>query len=184
MHRFRSRTRLGLRARIVLAFGLGAALLSALLASTTWGLTRENLLSNRDRLAVDRAITNASILSKAIGPDADVATALQGLTRPEGATALIRVNGKWTGVNPVAFGRNDVDPKLLSLVASGSGARMRYVIHGEPMLVVGIPIPTQKAIYFEAVSLTELNKTLSQLAIAFWTTAASLGSGCEARNRW
>ena len=40
--------RLGLRARITLAFAIGAALLSALLATTTWALTRENLL---DRLA-------------------------------------------------------------------------------------------------------------------------------------
>jgi len=46
-----ARRRFGLRTRITLAFGLGALLLSALLAGTSWGLTRENLLRQRDDVA-------------------------------------------------------------------------------------------------------------------------------------
>ncbi|MEZ5140315.1 MAG: hypothetical protein R2711_16540 [Acidimicrobiales bacterium] len=38
----------GLRARITLAFTLSAAVLSTLLAGTTWALARENILNQRE----------------------------------------------------------------------------------------------------------------------------------------
>ena len=52
--------RLGLRARLTLSFGLGAAAISAGLSVTTWGLTQQNLLKQRDENAVTRALLNAS----------------------------------------------------------------------------------------------------------------------------
>lgn len=54
--------RLGLRARITLAFAVGALLLSALLSATTWALTRENLVNQREDAASTIVYQNARIV--------------------------------------------------------------------------------------------------------------------------
>jgi signal transduction histidine kinase len=186
--RFRPRARFGLRARISLAFGLGALLLSVLLASVTWGLTRENLLNQRDNVAVDRVLTNAVAIRDQLDPQADVPTVLDGISRPEGATPLVRVRGEWVGLGPAGFGSNNVDPELLSMVESGAAARMRYDISGSTSLVVGVPIPSQEALYFEAVTLADTEETLNGLAIilvgaATVTTLAGFAIGFYASGR-
>ncbi len=186
--RLRPRARLGLRARITLAFGLGAMLLSIFLASITWGLTRENLLNQRDRVAVDRVITNALAISDQLDPQADLALLLQRVSRPEGATPLIRVRGEWTALNPVVFADDDIDPDLLSTVDAGSAARMRYDLSGEPMLVAGVPIASQDAVYFESVSLADTQESLNGLAAilagaATITTVAGFATGFYASGR-
>ena len=157
---FRRSPLLGLRTRITLAFGFGALFLSALLASTTWGLTRENLLNQRDEAAVERILINAVAVSDKISPGTDLEATLSGVARPEGATPLLRVNDEWHGPNLPLFGSDAVDAQLLEQVESGTAARMRYVVSDTPFLVVGVPISTaqQDALYFEGVALDELEK--------------------------
>src|SRR5688500_12381974 len=58
---FSARRRLGLRARIIAAFSLGALVLSALLAGTTFAFTRENLVRQRERSALTQVYVNARI---------------------------------------------------------------------------------------------------------------------------
>ena len=52
--------RLGLRARITLAFAVGALFLSVVLAGATLGLTRQNLLDQRESSATARTYQNAA----------------------------------------------------------------------------------------------------------------------------
>jgi two-component system sensor histidine kinase MtrB len=176
------RARLGLRARITLAFGLGALLLSTLLAAVTWGLTREDLLSQRDSVAVERVVTNAGAIVDKIGEDDDIQQTLEGVSTPEGSTPLVRVRGLWNGLNPAVFQEGDVDATLLATVEAGSAARMRYESRNGPILVVGVPIIGEDALYFESVSLTELEDTLNGLGIillgaAVVTTVAGFAVG-------
>lgn len=182
------RARLGLRARITLAFGLGALLLSTLLAAVTWGLTREDLLNQRDRVAVERVVINAQAIRDKIGPQDDILATLGGVSLPEGSTPLVRVRGQWTPLNTAIFNDEAVDPALLATVESGTAARMRYDHAGDPILVVGVPIPAEDALYFESVSLAEVRDTLNGLAIiltgaAVATTIAGFALGFYASGR-
>jgi hypothetical protein len=54
IHPFR---RLGLRTRLTLMFALGAAGLSIVLSTITWGLTRENLLKQKEESATAEVIS-------------------------------------------------------------------------------------------------------------------------------
>jgi signal transduction histidine kinase len=186
--RFPRRARLGLRARITLAFGLGALLLSTMLASITWGLTRENLLNQRDDAAVERVIRNAVFISDKIGGPEDIQETLAGVSTPEGSTPLLRLRGQWYALNPVRFQADDVAPALLDATEEGISARMRYDSRNGPILVVGVPIPNKDALYFESVSLKELRDTMRGLGIilmgtALVTTLAGFALGYYASGR-
>ena len=64
MRRLPLTRRLGLRARITLAFAIGALLLSALLSTTTWALTRANLLHQRENSATVVVYQNAGLVQQ------------------------------------------------------------------------------------------------------------------------
>ena len=51
--------RLGLRARITLAFALGSLLISVALSASTWAFTRESQLNQRESEQVDALTRNA-----------------------------------------------------------------------------------------------------------------------------
>ncbi len=167
--------RLGLRARITLAFAASAALLSALLAGTTWGLTRENLLNQREASATRQAYLNARYMQNQIPDDGDtekIQSSLSALESPSGSRPVLRLvgaDGMVTWVAPFAqFGENALPASLKRLVSDGTAARMRYEVAGESELAIGIPLPDQSASYFEIVSLTELESTLESLAISLF----------------
>ena len=48
-----------LRSRILVTFGFGALVLSALISLTTYNFAKSNLLDQRDQSSVDRAYANA-----------------------------------------------------------------------------------------------------------------------------
>ncbi len=87
--------RLGLRARLTLTYALGAALLSAFLAVTTFGLTRENLVKQHEDTAVARAFLNATLVNSwSLKSDKDIESLIGSLPTPEGAQPVHRV--RWT----------------------------------------------------------------------------------------
>ncbi len=53
--------RVGLRTRLTLTYGLGAAVLAAVMSLTTFVLTRDNLLSQREESSVARAVANGEL---------------------------------------------------------------------------------------------------------------------------
>ncbi len=167
------RRRFGLRTRITLAFGLGALLLSTLLSAISWGLTRENLLRQRDEVAQDRVILNAQSIQASLGADADVQQLLLSVPTPEGAQPVLLTGGEWHATNPLRFDQESLPTSLRERVVDGAGAFiMRYDLDGEPYLAVGVPIPAKDAAYFEGVPLTELQITLDGLAVSLAGAAA------------
>jgi signal transduction histidine kinase len=168
---FRGGLRLGLRARITLTFGLGALLLSAVMSFTTWGLTRENLVRQRDDTAISRALDNAESLRKNLqSSEADVQLLLQSL--PEGARPLLRYESVWRATDPIDFGEEAVPPALIDTVEDGSAARMVVDVDGELGLVVGVPITDFDAYYYELTDLEELDRTLEGLGISLLGASA------------
>lgn len=160
----------GLRARITLAFGLGALLLSTVLAGTTWTLTRSQLLDQRERTSLRQVYLNARLVRDSLGSAVDAGDfnaldLLGSLQTPVGAQPMLVFDGDFYSRSPVDFGEESLPTELRTSVAEGRPATMRFVHDGDPVLAVGIPIPAAQADYFEVVSLKELDDTLRSLAI-------------------
>jgi signal transduction histidine kinase len=164
----------GLRARITLAFTLSAALLSTLLAGTTWALTRENIIDQRESSATRQAFRNADVLRGQLDtaqPDSDLRETLNSLDSDSPSRALVRdATGRWTN-QTTAFDESRLPPDLLALTEAGTPSRMRISIDGEPELLIGIPLPEVDALYFEFVSLSDTQSTLESLSTSLFGAA-------------
>ncbi|HEY8544872.1 MAG TPA: HAMP domain-containing sensor histidine kinase [Acidimicrobiales bacterium] len=189
MKRPRFLPRLGLRARITIAFAVGALLLSALLAASTWGFTRQNQLDQRSTSATTLAVANAENMAQGINAATpDLQELLQAQPRPTGAHPILLYEGDWYPADP-SYGEDALPRELIEVVQGGDDARMRYTYDGEVYLAVGVKLDTDvDAAYFEVVSLEELEQTLetlgfSLIAAALVTTLCGAGLGWWAARR-
>ena len=161
------RRRFGLRTRLTLTFALGAAVLSASLAFITFGLTRQNLIDQRQDSAVTRAFANADRLSIELPSTTTpiaVTRSLNALSHPNAANAVLASGGRWYATNGSAFDQQSIPESLIVMVAGGQAARMRTPVNGSTQLIVGVPVPDLSAQYFESVPLADLQHTLNGLA--------------------
>jgi two-component system sensor histidine kinase MtrB len=186
VRRFPLTRRLGLRARITLAFAIGALLLSVLLSATTWALTRENLLNQREDSATVIVYQNARIVQQQVG-STDAQTVLSSLVRPLGARPILFNGDEYIALSP-EFGQDALPKELRDAVVDGQPSRMRYQFDGEMRLAVGIPIPSEQVAYFEIVSLQDVEDTLGALGVSLLgaslvTTLAGAGLGWWASRR-
>jgi signal transduction histidine kinase len=183
-HRTAKRPRFGLRARVTLTFALGAALLSAAMSILTFGLTRENLLNQREEAAVAQATANAGRIADSLqpagstvvecSPAAEIEQGLTNLARPGGAQLVLKCNQRWYSANAL-FDQNDIPTSLVSMVEDGTSARLRTDYEGNPVIITGVPITAVKGVdayYYEGQSLDELESTLSGLAISLLGASA------------
>jgi signal transduction histidine kinase len=170
--RFRPTRRFGLRARITVAFGLGALMLSVLLAGIVYGLTRENMLNQRESTATQGILRNANNVGRGLSTQTNAADLLQTVSPREGNYSLLRYQDRWTPRNELEFNEIDLPAAMQEAVLSGQAARMRITVSGEPVLVVGTPIPSVGAYYFEGAPLSDIEETLDSLLISLAVAAA------------
>lgn len=162
------RRRFGLRTRLTLTFGLGAAALSAVLSVITFGLTRENLISQRERNAVDRAAADAARLPVQLPDDPtslELEQFLRELPLTDDSSAAIAFSDTWYSVPGTALAESSVPESMRSAVSDGDAMKMRVDIDGVTSLVLGVPVPALPAEYYEAVSLADLQRTLDRLGL-------------------
>ncbi len=158
--------RLGLRARITLAFAVGALLLSALLSATTWALTRENLVNQREDSALVLVYQNArTVQNRVPNPDTDQQALLSSLSTPLGARPILYYDDQYVPLTP-EYGQDALPAALRDTVIGGQAARMRYELRGEMQLAIGVPIPSVDAAYFEIVSFDEVQSSLEALGVS------------------
>ena len=70
--------RIGLRHRILISFGAGAMILSAVLAITTYGFTRSSFVQQRETAEINQAFANAKrVQTDLLANPADVIGALE-----------------------------------------------------------------------------------------------------------
>jgi two-component system sensor histidine kinase MtrB len=165
--------RLGLRARITATFALGALVLSGVLASTTYLATRGSLLRQRESAAVRQAYFDAKY---AVAPFLKTAAPRQydtlwGQVASRGTNLIINTQEGNASSIP-AFPYANLPKLLVDLVSVGTPAQMRYRAGGEMQLAIGLPLPDEKAEYYEVVSLKELANTLSSVRLALLGAAA------------
>jgi two-component system sensor histidine kinase MtrB len=164
----RSRRRLGLRARVVLAFVVGALLVSGILAGVAYTVTRNNLVDTRERTGIRIAASNAAAVRAQLNvEDVDPAAVLLTLSTPLQSVPTLRLGpDAWLTADPLRFADTDVNSLLLTEVESGQPSQMRYRFSNAPFLVVGVPLPDRDALYFEAIPLRDIDDTLQSLGIA------------------
>jgi two-component system sensor histidine kinase MtrB len=163
---------LGLRRRILLIFTLGALLLSVFLATTTYGLTRSSLVSERVDAAISTSQRNAQGVERdlrTLPVNADPATL--SLERIGVQDYLIWYGGRWTG-GAATFQNPDIPPPLATRVINDATSASQIIEVGDELtVVVGWDIPRIGS-YFEAFSLDQANSTLSSVRLSLLFAAA------------
>ncbi len=166
--------RVGLRVRLVVAFGLGALTLCVVLAAVTFGVTRSYLLSQRERAAEHQAQLHANAVEEALQTrGSQVAKVLAGLRTTADTQSLLRFQDRWY-TSAVGVGPDDVPALVQSKVREGGSEHQRIRLDGGPVLVVGIPLGSGGPEYYEIAPLRELDATLRTLSAVLASVAAAL----------
>ena len=169
---------LGLRMRITIAFAVGALIVAVVLAGATLGLTRQNLLDQRESSATARTYQNAATVALQLpateatteDPAPDATAVLESLQTPTGSNPVLVVGDRWYA-RAAEFGETALPESLRSTVQSGQPALMRFDHDGATHLAVGVPLETIDGAYFEIVSLGELEDTLESISISLLAAA-------------
>ncbi|HEY3557558.1 MAG TPA: HAMP domain-containing sensor histidine kinase [Kribbella sp.] len=158
------RRTLGLRHRLILAFGLLALLVSAVFATTTYLLARGYLLAQRERVVRHQAFADAIFVQRRLeSAGADVSEILTAAGTPAGHTIILQWRGQWYA-SAIDQGRDVVPAGVREQVASGQAAAQRFRGADGPSMVVGVPVPSVDAGFYEISPLTELDGTLRLLS--------------------
>lgn len=181
---------LGLRARVTVAFALGALSLSTVLSVLTYGLVRSYLVDQREESATSQAYLNAKIVRDSLrSPGVDAGVVVNSLdTSASGGSVLCFRDRPCIG-NSVLVGPSVLPAELRQVVTlDARPARQRFRLAGEAYFAVGVPIPRASAEYFETFSLAEVDRALSVLgfsliAAALLTTLAGAATGLWASAR-
>jgi two-component system, OmpR family, sensor histidine kinase MtrB len=171
--------RLGLRARITLAFALGSLLISVALSASTWAFTRESQLNQRSSEQVDSLTRNSRQVRTALtGERPDNMNAF--LVQLPTAAATTIVKEEITAESPPEptqsnqrLSYTDMPLSLREMVESGEPASMRYRIDDTALIAMGIPLPTVDSAYFEISEMDKLEQSLDLLG-AYLTGATIL----------
>lgn len=180
-----SRTRrFGLQTRAIASFGLGAALVSATLAITTFEVVRGDLLDQRAHSAQRQTFADARLVQEELGaPTAKVTGVLAALPSSATTHAFILRHGLWFS-NAASVSETPIPPALSRAVTSGHVAEQRLVIGGTPTIVVGLPLPNLHAAYFEEHALTDIEATLQLLASVLGVAAVATTVGGALAGWW
>ena len=158
--------RLGIGARITAVFGLGALILSIMMGGLSYFTTRHFLLAGRETAAQHQAFANAVVIR----------TTLE--TGTTGYVGLLANIDAGTGAHSVLFHRSKSYVSSLSVNASSIPHELRTVVRdgkaatqtyrnpeGTAEIVIGVPIPSVQADYFEVFDLSDLDHTLRVLGL-------------------
>ena len=183
------RPRLGLRARVTAVFTLGALAVSLALSGAAYQVTRQSLLSERERTLERAAYFDAVEVRRGLRVEGAVATeVLRTLDTGEARRPLLRRDGEWQARTADLGITDAIPPELQQLVSAGTPAVQLVDLAGQPAYVIGIPLDDLAAGYYEVTTLGELERTLNVLAkvlglAALGTLLAGLALGSYASRR-
>lgn len=183
-------TRLSLRWRVAVAFGLGSLMITGIFAVVTWNLASGYMLRQREMSATAQAEVNVRLVDSALHQGSGgLGDLLTGLTTDSDSSVLLERTQGW-----LTSGRQ-IDPArlptpLLALGEQGVPARQRLVVEGVPVLAVTLPVSSDRSIYVELFPLTQIDRafryisavliggvaasTLLGIAIGLWTSKRAL----------
>jgi two-component system sensor histidine kinase MtrB len=158
------RRALGLRHRLVLAFGLVALLVAAVFATSTYLLAQGYLLAQRERIVQHQAFADAIFVQRRLeSAGADVSAVLTAAGTPAGHTIILKWRGQWYA-SSLDQGRDVVPVAVRREIGAGQAAMQRVRTDDGPALVVGVPVQSVSADFYEIAPLTELDGNLRLLS--------------------
>jgi len=182
--RRRRRRPFGLQARVIASFAVGAALVSAVLALSTYFAVRRQLVSQRTTSVLHQTFVDARLVKVQLGaPAANIGDVLSSVAPENSGRSFIYRRGLWYS-SAAAVGGTAVPPALAKTVERGSVADERVVLDGVPTLVVGVPIAAIGVDYFEEHPLTDLASTLQVLGTVLTTVAIATTIGGALAGWW
>ena len=170
-------------------FVVGALLLSTFLAAVAYSFTRSSLLNQRERTSTEQAYRNARVAQREISTsNTSTNGIIDRLTQVGVGKAAIYVDGAWG--SPSAKFTPDVIPQSMQsrVIVDRVPATMIVSFDGIPTLVVGIPLESSDAAYFEFTDLADANTTLRNVGLSLLfggliTTLAGAMAGMIAARR-
>ncbi|BEL05227.1 HAMP domain-containing sensor histidine kinase [Actinoplanes sichuanensis] len=162
---------IGLRARVSAAFALGALILSACISLVSYESVRNTLFAERERTAVRATYYDATVVNAGIaGPAPDVLEVLRSLDTGTDRYVLLHLDGRWHSRSADPAVDTAVPPEMQEMTAGGEAGAQRIRRDGRPALIIGVPL-AGSAVFYEIVSLTELERTLQTLALVLTAVA-------------
>jgi two-component system, OmpR family, sensor histidine kinase MtrB len=178
------KSRLGLPARLALAFAVGGGLVTGVVGGSSYFLVRQELLSQRSEEATRQAFSNARVVRDALRLPNPVVDSkfLETLRSEDRSYPLVRFRDQWKGT--ITGRRAEVLPtSLIDHLLAGRSGRQRFDLAGNPHLAVGVPMPAVGAVYVEVFPLDRLESILATLrnsliagTLAALTVGATLGA--------
>jgi len=156
---------IGLRRRILVIITLGSIGLSVFVATTTFGLTRSNLVTERDEAAIATSRRNALGVERDLRPTfpPEPTAARASLERIGVQDYMLWYRDTQYGRPP--FTRDNIPEDLFEQVVDGEPARQVVRVDEELNIVVGWSVPDVGA-YFEFFPLDDVESNLSNLRVA------------------
>lgn len=175
-----------MRARVTLTFGLGALVLSAAMAGLTYFTARQQILHQRDSAILRQAYDNALLVRQTLpSTPAGAVPALLSSLDTVGSHSVLEVRRTWYAPSEQAnFGQHAIPGAMRRLVLGGTAAEQQLWINGSVSLMVGLPLPSVHAHYFEVFSLDEQVRTLQILALVLSGAAAVTTAAGAVIGRW
>ncbi|MDR7252608.1 signal transduction histidine kinase [Nocardioides sp. BE266] len=170
------------------AFAVGALLLSVALSLGTYVSARHLLLEQRERTALRQAFADAALVRDGLATSGTgVSEALGAVAPPAGASMYVHRRGQWYSSSLDQSG--EALTAVVRPVVDDGSVGLGWTSRTQPnAVVVGIPLPTVDAQYYEVAVASELDNTLHTLAVALLvgavlTTVAGAALGRAASRR-
>ncbi len=165
--------RLGIGARVTAVFGLGALLLSILMGGLSYFTTRHFLLAERESAAQHQAFANAALVRSSLETGdrrfVPLLTSIDAANAGTAAHSLLYFDSKPYAAT-LSVGESSIPGALRKTALHGTAATQTYRTAGAgtPVIVVGVPIPSVRAVYFEVFDLSDLAHTLRVLGLTLF----------------
>jgi signal transduction histidine kinase len=170
-------------------FGIGALLLSTFLAAVAYSFTRSSLINQRDRDGIEQAYRNARVAQREISTgNASANSIIERLHQIDVNRVAVNADGAWAS-SSAKFTSNVIPLAMQTqVIGDRKPARMIISLDKEPTLVIGIPLESSNAAYFEFASLAVANETLRNVGLSLMfggliTTMAGALTGVIAARR-
>ena len=164
--------RLGLRARLIAAFALGALSLSVLMGGLAYFTARHTLIVEQQGAALRQAYANAALLRNALGASVpSIDAQVTSLDTSRSTASLLNNDGRWFSTS-LSISRSNIPSSLRREVRQGHVATVTAPTSSSPHLMVGVPLPAVRSSYYLVVDLSDLDHTLRVLLAALAAAAA------------
>ncbi len=161
----RGPTRLGLRGRVTVVFGLLALGLSVLLSLVAWSVVSRSLVGESRGAALAQTSVDGSELDAGLeAQTTSPAVVLDGLPRADALAAMARTGQRWYATSP-RLGPEVLPAGLVSVVGSGRVATQRIDVDGRLYLAVGVPLSARSTSFFEVYPMTDTQRAIRELSV-------------------